>query len=404
VDGIRTARGPHAPERLTEPAVTIDRRLSELSALADPLLAVTPMDPAAARARFVSSGCDLEPELHYRPLGIDPDEVKRALHELPVDDVEDPALATLFAEKRHELDAQLDLLLRRDTSSFLPMSMVLYGSVQPDLLALAQRVLAMVQIEGDGTDPGPRVDASAFAAHVLAEIDRLREQLPGLSVPIEIRDDVTNLMVDHGRLLIPTRLSIEEHRVDALVQHELGTHVLTWVNGGCQPLGLLQVGLPHYDETQEALAVVAELLVGGLTPARMATLATRVLAAHLVIGGASFVETYRAVRSEARLTEGSAFDITMRVHAGGGFTKDVVYLRGVDRLLGHLADGGDLETLLLGKFSIDQLPVVEELRDRDVLVPPTVRPSWLSWPGSEARQRALSDGIGVEDLVMGVTA
>jgi uncharacterized protein (TIGR02421 family) len=319
-----------------------------------------------------------------------------------VDEVEDPSLATLFREKRHELDTQLDLLLRRGTPSFLATSMVLYGSAEPELLTLAQRVLTLVQAGGQEDDPGPPVGALAFADRARAEVDRLRGWLPDLQVEIEVRDDVTGLMVDRGRLLIGSRLSVAERRVDALVQHEVGTHVLTWVNGGRQPLGLLQVGLPLYDETQEALAVVAEFLVGGLTPARLATLATRVLAVHCVAEGATFVETYRTVQADAGLTEGGAFDITARVHSGGGFTKDVIYLRGVDRLLAHLAGGGELEALLAGKFPIGQLPLVEDLRERGVLVGPTLLPSWLQWPGCEGRRAELRGGIDTEDLVTGV--
>ena len=403
-DGIQHAEA-HAPVPLAGPATTVDRRLTELTALADPLLAVTPVDADAARQRFWDDGADRDPELHYRPLTVDPDGLKQALYELPLDDVDDSALATIFREKRHELDTQLDLLLRRGSPTFLATSMVLYGTAEPELLTLAQRVLTLVQSgsEGDGElDAGPPVDAMAFAGRARAEIDRLRRSLPDLAVEIHVRDDVTGLMVDRGRLLSGARLSVDEGRVDALVQHEVGTHVLTWVNGGRQPLGLLQVGLPHYDETQEALAVVAEFLVGGLTPARMATIATRVLAVHCVAEGATFVETFRTVRAEAGLTDAGAFDITARVHSGGGFTKDVIYLRGVDRLLAHLAAGGTLEDLLAGKFPISQLPAVEELRSRGVLVPPTLLPSWLTWPGCESRRDALADGIDVEALVTGV--
>ena len=56
----------------------------------------------------------------------------------------------------------------------------------------------------------------------------------------------------------------------ALLQHEIGTHVVTHVNGSRQPLRLLGAGLAGYDETQEGLAVFAEYLVGGLTAAAAA--------------------------------------------------------------------------------------------------------------------------------------
>ena len=47
----------------------------------------------------------------------------------------------------------------------------------------------------------------------------------------------------------------------ALLHHEVGTHLVTHVNGTHQPIKVLGVGLAGYDETQEGLAVLAEYLV-----------------------------------------------------------------------------------------------------------------------------------------------
>jgi uncharacterized protein (TIGR02421 family) len=331
--------------------------------------------------------------------------VKRALYELPVEEVEDPTLASLFREKRHELDAELDLLIRRDSPSSLASSEVLYGTADAPLLGLARSVLG--HVDRDGGDPrapsraGRTVDATAFAVRARDEIARFCETLPGLTVDIEVRDDVSGVMVDRGRLLIDSRLRLEERRVDALVQHEVGTHVLTWLNGSHQPLSLLRVGLPRYDETQEALAVLAEYVVGGLTPGRMTTLAARVVAVHSLSEGADFVETFRDLTREAGLSPPAAFDVAMRVHRAGGLTKDVIYLRGLQRLLAHVGAGGSLDDLLVGKLPLEYLPVVDELRWRGLLTPPALWPRWLAWSGAEARVAALGAGIDVEDLLTG---
>ena len=57
----------------------------------------------------------------------------------------------------------------------------------------------------------------------------------------------------------------------------------------------------------------------------------------------------------------------MRVFRGGGLTKDAIYLRGLLQLLAHLARGGALEPLLVGKIALDHVPLVEELVLREVL-------------------------------------
>ena len=390
--------------RLIEPSQQVDRGLADLALQADPLLAVTPVDIDAAWEQFQADCFERAPQFHYRPLNVDPDRVRRTLHGLPIEAVEDPTLAGLFREKCHEIDAQLDLLARRDTPAFLPASLALYGRPDGPLVELARRVVTAVaaaQPDGPARPRGPVVDAVAFAAEARAEIRGFGDLAPETVPDVEIREDVTGLLVDHGRLLVAAGLRVDSARVDALVQHEVGTHVLTWVNGGRQPLEMLRVGLPHYDETQEALAVVAEFAVGGLTAGRLATLAGRVLAAASLVEGATFVETFRALRAETAFGPERAFEVTARTHRAGGLTKDLVYLRGLRRLLSHLGEGGAMDDLLVGKVSFDYLPVVEDLRSRGVLGPPRLRPRWLDWPGGDAPVRALRAGLEVEDLIDG---
>ena len=60
---------------------------------------------------------------------------------------------------------------------------------------------------------------------------------------------------------------------------------MTQVNGTHQPIKVLGVGLAGYDETQEGLAVLAEIACGGLTAFRLRQLAGRVVAVHRLIGG-----------------------------------------------------------------------------------------------------------------------
>ena len=91
---------------------------------------------------------------------------------------------------------------------------------------------------------------------------------------------MAGLQVSGGNLLIDEHILLDPARVEALVQHEIGTHILTYVNGTAQPLRQLATGLAEYDEFQEGLGILAEYLVDGLTPARMRVLAGRVVAAR----------------------------------------------------------------------------------------------------------------------------
>jgi hypothetical protein len=62
---------------------------------------------------------------------------------------------------------------------------------------------------------------------------------------------------------------------------------------------------------------------------------------------------------------------------GGGFLKDIVYLKGLLELREHLGQGGTLEPLLAGKFALRHLATVEDLTERDLLYPPKIKPRYL---------------------------
>ena len=80
-------------------------------------------------------------------------------------------------------------------------------------------------------------------------------------------------MVSNGNLLIGRKAKIPASRVDALVQHEVGTHLLTYFNGRAQPFQMLYTGLAGYEEMQEGIAVLSEYLVDGLSVPRLRLLA-----------------------------------------------------------------------------------------------------------------------------------
>jgi uncharacterized protein (TIGR02421 family) len=397
------------PRRLLKATRHVDRRLTEIAARIDFLLAITPVNTDTAWTEFRDGGYTHDPTFHYRPLAVDPDLLKRALYAVPLEDVEDPTLAAIFRTQRQYLDRQVTMLEDRGSDAFLPTSLQLFGGVDESLCRLAEAVLTAIRerglAEGDCTTaPAPCLDATAFAERARRELTHYWPGRDGEApeASVTVRDDVPGVLVSHGGLLVGADVQIPEARVEALVQHEVGTHIVTAVNGAAQPLHLLSAGLAGYEETQEGLAVLAEYVVGGLTVDRLVTLAARVVAVGRLLAGACFTETFRDLHEGYGLTAAQAFRVTMRVHRSGGLTKDAIYLRGLDRLLRYLADGKPLDPLLVGKVPLDYVTVVQELRWRGVLRPPRLQPRWLDphvAPGAEERMAAVRAGLGLLDLI-----
>lgn len=376
-----------------------DLALAEISASFDFLLAVTPVNTEPAWQEFCASGRDRAPALHYRMLDVDPALVKRELYNLPLERLEDPALAQLLHDKRRELDRQLSLLEDRDTPRFLYGSLQLYGGVEDALFADALEILR--QVAPGEPSSGARCDADHFVARAKVELAHYQALLPAMTTTISVREDVSSLIVSHGNMLVPATLDVPAHRVEALLQHELGTHVITYANGSAQPLRVFASGLAGYESLQEGLATFVEFLVGGLDAARLRLVAARVVAVRRLIESVPFAQVVAELTDQHRLSLRSAFNITVRVFRGGGLTKDAIYLRGLTQLLGYLGQGGDLRPLLVGKLALDQVPIVEELVRREVLRGPALIPRWLEAPHSKLGLARAAAGLRVLDLSTG---
>jgi uncharacterized protein (TIGR02421 family) len=355
------------------------------------LLEMTPVNADDVRRSFLAHP-DADPLFEYRSLDADPDVLDAQVAALPLDDVADATLAALLRNRQREMTLQVEMLRARNTPDFLPLSIAHYGALLPAVVHLAEDLMNRLpsgRLEHDS------VDANALLAAAQTEIDHYRSIDPDVGIHAEIRDDVSGVLVEGSTLIISRNAAVAGPRVNALLQHEVGTHLVTQVNGLAQPIRMMGSGLAHYDETQEGLAVLAEIACGGLTASRLRQLAARVVAVHSLVSGASFVETHRILTGHG-LPAGSAYGVAMRVYRAGGFTKDAIYLRGVLALLKHLAGGGLLDLFFLGKFSIEDLSLVADLAGRGLLAPTRIMPRYLSEPAAAER---LEDAAHADDLV-----
>jgi uncharacterized protein (TIGR02421 family) len=375
-----------------------DERLAGVSNRFDFLLLSSPRNAEAAWAEFRRGRFDRPPSFSYPPLPFEPALAKRELYAIPIDRIEDPALEELFREQQDELDRKITMLGDRDTPRFKYGSLQLFGAVDDELLQQAHTLLDRIPPRSREETRGPSLDARAFASRVEGELDYLRGASDALPARVRIRNDLSSVMVSRGHVLVPSHLSVPASRVEALLQHEVGTHIVTYYNGAAQPFRQLRSGLPGYEELQEGLAVLAEYLVGGLSRPRLRILAARVLAVRRMTDGASFVEVFRELDRDYDFAQRTAFTVTMRVFRGGGQAKDAVYLRGLAMLLAYLGSGGDFEQLLLGKIGLQHLEVLRDLQWRKILVPPRFRPRYLELAESKARLEELGAGVQVIDL------
>ncbi len=376
---------------------TSDRQLAILSEGMSFLLRTTPVNSTSEWKKFQKSNFSKEPSFNYRLISLDPELQKRKLYDIPIDRVEDPTLAFILRDKRLEIEKQLTMLEERGTDNFRFIGESLYGRIGENVITGAREILEAFPTP-EVIEPVNKFNCHEFAEKAWEEIDYYQRQFPELKLSLEIRKDVAGIMVSKTKLLISDQLSMNKERTDALIQHEIATHILTYCNGKNQPLKQMYAGFAGYDALQEGLAVLAEFLVGGLTVNRMRILAGRVLAAESMVMGADFLQTFDMLTDTYNFNPRTAYDVTMRIYRGGGLTKDAVYLTGLMQLMDYLKEGGTLETLYSGKFNINHVALIEELLHRNVLKKP-ILPRFLNREDVKQRLDQLREGIEVSSLV-----
>ncbi|MAN59182.1 MAG: hypothetical protein CMC08_05025 [Flavobacteriaceae bacterium] len=376
----------------------IDRQLTEIESQYQFLLLVAPVNIQSIREIFFETDFSDVEKYHYRLLPVDPDLLKRKLYNLRIDEIDDPALAYLFDEKREEIDQQLTMLKERGSKNFFYSSVRLYKGMQPEVLEAAENILNDID-EDHSQEQRKELDSNAFKELAKQEFEFLRRQDANFNCAVHIRDDVNVMMVSQGELYLPSDYTLTENEASALIQHEIGTHALTYYNGRQQPLSQLSAGLADYDSLQEGLAVLSEYLIDGLSGNRLRLLAGRVIAGNALLAGANFKQMFQLLYSDHDFSKERAFNITSRMFQGGGFLKDIIYLKGLVELRDYLADGGAMEPLLAGKFALKHVTVMQDLTNRGLLVPPKLKPRYLMHDNVTQKLEQLNQGMPLSNLI-----
>ena len=386
-------------KKLQKTVFEIDKELTKIERSFKFLWLVSPANIRQIKNTFFESNYQKIINYHYRLLPIDPDILKRRLYNLKIEEIDDPAISHIFNEKRDELDQQISMLNERGSKNFFYNSIRLYKGVEPELLKEALNIVNTLSEETEEENASTYLDAKDLKKLVVQEFNFYKKQNPNFESQVHIREDVNILMVAFGELYIPSDAKFTSAEAKAMVQHEVGTHILTHFNGMQQPLEQLAIGLADYDTLQEGISVLSEYMVNGLTINRMRLLAGRVLACHALINGANFQEIFKDLHENFGFGPHAAFNITSRVMQGSGFIKDVIYLRGIVQLRDYLQKGGELEPLFIGKYALKHTRVIDELKNRKVLKEATILPSYFKSEESKKKLKKIQEGLPLTEMI-----
>lgn len=359
----------------------LDHRLVEIATWVNTSRLLNPTLMSRQRAlgelrQGLRSGRFVDPHLVYLPLPHA--EIAASYEALRALTFEDTPVDALLAQQRDALLAQLELLEARGTPRFGEVAAAIYGLPSPELL---ERARASFLRHGDALASlhahaeTPRMSAADLQRRMEAELVAL-EILDWSVVRVDEMSARMSVSARHREVRIKSDAEFTEEDSERLVVHELHTHVMRAHRGFQTGLLNLGLGLEGYLATEEGLASHMEERHGLLHPHHLAIYALRALGVALG-HERGFAATLEALM-ELGVAPGIAWDVTIRVKRGlsdtsapGCFPKDYVYLQGREVVSDHLACGGTLEELFIGKIAVEQLPQVRELL--------------AAWGGGEAR-------------------
>jgi uncharacterized protein (TIGR02421 family) len=353
-------------KELDNAIIQSDKQLYRLTRNFEILNYINPLNLEQEKRRFFASSYRRTPLFRYRHLNIDPYLYKRKLYNLPVDQINDPHIRTLYQDIVHAYADKTDILATIGSNKFLYNSLRYFGEPTERDVSNARFILYSPNHIGDE-------DLKVYSDTVALEKMMEMAHSYGFNCKADISPNlVSKALVINSKKLVRVKKGAQFTRKSlmALSHHEIGVHMVTTINATLQPLYMPRLGAPLNTLTQEGLAVLSEYLSGNITLGRLKELALRVLAVDMLVKGHDFIEVFEFLMDDGNLDQNAAYYLTSRVFRGGGFTKDHLYLRGFRLILKHYHEGKPLDNLLIGKMSLKYLPVLDEMVQRRFLLPP----------------------------------
>lgn len=290
----------------------------------------------------------------------------------------------------------IGLIHTAGTSAFLHHSFRLYGHPADPCANKSQTILQVADAFLDLIEPFVPANAYEPENHpvdsdtVVYALKKVAQEV-FTDDPVEIVTDPalsSKAAAGASRIRIRAATGFSLHDLPQLVNHELLVHTLTALNGRRQPnLSSMGLGSPRTTETQEGIAVFAELVTRTMDLMRLRRIALRVRAIAMGLEGADFLDVFNFFLEAGYDPEESSHS-AFRIFRGGDptgrivFTKDMVYLGGLltlqDFLVQALKSGSheSVEMLFAGRLAFTDCQDLAEAYQTAFIAPPRYLPEW----------------------------
>lgn len=346
----------------------IDKDIDELVRKIELLSYVNPVNIEEEKVRFFESKYLTDPEFIYPEINFDKFDLHRELFAQPIELIEDPDIRNLYEDIIYTYSGLIQCIETIGSGKkFYYNCLHCFGTPTEKDVENAKFILHFEDEDPKEERFAPKYNSKQTEVFFK---DFSKDYDFDFEISHSKKISAAAMVLNHIKtLVLNENHSFSAHELDVLNNHEIGVHMVTTMNGLLHPLKIFSHGFPNYEETQEGLAVFAEYMSNNLTVKRLKELAYRVIAVDSLAKGYDFSKTFRLLHNQFDLNRERAFYITLRVHRGGGFTKDYLYLTGLKKIYDFYKKGHDLSPLLTGKVTLEYLDEINALIEKGFALP-----------------------------------
>lgn len=340
----------------------IDKKITEIDSKIHLLSALKPQNLREEKEAFFNN-TTFSPQFIYKSPKADLDFLLKELEKLP--QIEGHPLSSLYQQKTQEIQRKIQLIKNINNPNFTRYSELLYGNVNLQLYRQASHFIKKTRC---------REDKSPFLKfkEIVETLEQFLKQnnLDHWKITV-MENATTDMQVNkEGTIFIRKGVKFSANRLQALIAHEIETHVYRLENAKKQSFGLLTRGTANYLTTEEGLAIYNQNKLDLALGDKVLWPAFNVVAVYLS-NRMSFVDLFHFLKEKYKIEDELAWKLCVKVKRGIcdtaqklTFTKDIVYFKGEQLVQDFLKNPKNkLEDLYIGKIGVEDVGVLKNFKE-----------------------------------------
>jgi len=336
----------------------IDFNLNQLVQKIELLNYINPVNIEQEKRNFFASKYNVNPNFRYRKIDFNAHKLQQELFSQDIDSIQDEESRNFYRDVIYDYSSLVECIETIGKGrKFYYNALKSFGTPTEKDVENAKFILHFSDEEFD-SEMFPIFSADE-ASEYFQEFTKQYDF--DLNIKFSTKISAAAMVQNTTKtLILKKNYRYSANQLKVLANHEIGVHLVTTNNALCQSLHIFYNGFPQNVETQEGLAVFSEYMSGCLTLYRLKELSYRVMAADSLRRGCNFCDTFDLLHNQYKLNREEAYNISLRAHRGGGFTKDYQYLTGLKKIYDAYHKGTDLTPLMLGKVSMGNESLIEK--------------------------------------------